>query len=178
MHSVRHGGSTTFETKSSYRRVARQGLPCYTAPLGIKRRATTLLKSNLIRSIEFGKAVAWRLKRAKVFQKQTVFVFTESWSRDRLMQGLLNRGKRHNNYDLLTVEIISAVGAKVCTFIPSKCLRGRLVCTLSETFLFVPWEFCRVYHFKIFHFQRFRTSNISISEDLLRDKRWSSHSTS
>ena len=60
-------GSTTFEAKSSYCRVARQGLPCYTAVaarLGFKRRATALLKSNLIRSIEFGTAVARRLKRA------------------------------------------------------------------------------------------------------------------
>ena len=56
----------TFETKSSYCRVARQGLPCYTAVarLGFKRRATAVLKSNLIRSIEFGTAVARRLKRA------------------------------------------------------------------------------------------------------------------
>ena len=45
---------------------ARQALPCYTtvARLGFKRRATAVLKSNLIRSIEFGKAVARRLKRA------------------------------------------------------------------------------------------------------------------
>ena len=68
MNWVRHGGSTTFETKSSYCRVARQGLPCYTAVawLGFKRRATAVLKSNLIRSIEFGTAVARRLKRALV----------------------------------------------------------------------------------------------------------------
>ena len=61
-----HGGSTTFETKSSYCCVAQQGLPCYTAVarLGFKRRATAVLKSNLIRSIEFGTAVAQRLKRA------------------------------------------------------------------------------------------------------------------
>ena len=61
-----HGGSTTFETKSSYCCVAQQGLPCYTvvARLGFKRRATAVLKSNLIRSIEFGTAVAQRLKRA------------------------------------------------------------------------------------------------------------------
>ena len=57
MNWVRHGGSTTFETKSSYCRVAR---------LGFKRRATAVLKSNLIRSIEFGTAVARRLKRAYV----------------------------------------------------------------------------------------------------------------
>ena len=64
MNWVRHGGSTTFETKSSYCRVARQGLPCYSAEaqLGFKRRATAVLKSNLIRSIEFGTAVARRLK--------------------------------------------------------------------------------------------------------------------
>ena len=56
----------TFETKSSYCRVARQGLPCYKTVerLGFKRRATAVLKSNLIRSIEFGTAVARRLKRA------------------------------------------------------------------------------------------------------------------
>ena len=70
MNWVRHGGSTTFETKSSYFRVARQAtrqsLPCYTAVarFGFRRRDTALLKSNLIRSIEFGKAVARRLKRA------------------------------------------------------------------------------------------------------------------
>ena len=54
--------STTFETKSSYCRVARQGLPCYTAVarLGFKRRATAVLKSNTIRAIEFGTAVARR----------------------------------------------------------------------------------------------------------------------
>ena len=48
----------TFETKSSYCPVARQGLPCYTAVarLGFKQRATAVLKSNLIRSIEFGMA--------------------------------------------------------------------------------------------------------------------------
>ena len=60
MNWVRHGGSTTFETKSSYCRVAR---------LGFKRRATAVLKSNLIRSIEFGTAEARRLKRA--FYKTT-----------------------------------------------------------------------------------------------------------
>ena len=55
-----------FETKSSYCHVARQGLPCYTAVarLGFKRRPTAVLNSNLIRSIEFGTAVARRLKRA------------------------------------------------------------------------------------------------------------------
>ena len=64
MNWVRHGGSTTFETESSYRRVARQGFPCNTAVarLGFKPRATTVLKSNLIRSIQFGPAVARRLK--------------------------------------------------------------------------------------------------------------------
>ena len=58
--------SATFETRSSYCRVARQRLPCYTAVarLGFKRRTTAVLKSNLIRSIEFGTAVARRLKRA------------------------------------------------------------------------------------------------------------------
>ena len=34
------------------------------ARLGFKRRATALLKSNLIQAIEFGTAVARRLKRA------------------------------------------------------------------------------------------------------------------
>ena len=34
------------------------------AQLGFKSRAITVLKSNLIRSIEFGTAVARRLKRA------------------------------------------------------------------------------------------------------------------
>ena len=57
MNWVLHGGSTTFETKSSYCRVAR---------LGFKRRATAVLKSNLIRAIEFGTAVARRLKRASL----------------------------------------------------------------------------------------------------------------
>ena len=54
MNCVRHGDSTTFETKSSYRRVARQGLPGYTAVarFGFKRRASAVLKSNLIRSID------------------------------------------------------------------------------------------------------------------------------
>ena len=68
MNWVRHGSSTTFETKSSYCRVARRGLPYYTAVarLGFKRRATAVLKSNLIRSIEFGTAAARRLKRASV----------------------------------------------------------------------------------------------------------------
>ena len=66
MNWVRHGGSTTFETKSSYCRLARQALPCYTAVarLGFKRRTTAVLKSNLIRTIEFDTAVARRLKRA------------------------------------------------------------------------------------------------------------------
>ena len=56
----------TFETRSSYCRVARQGLSWYTvvARLGFKRCATAVRKSNLIRSIEFGTAVARRLKRA------------------------------------------------------------------------------------------------------------------
>jgi len=43
----------TFETKSIYCRVAR---------LVFKRRATAVLKSNLIRSMEFGTAVARLLK--------------------------------------------------------------------------------------------------------------------
>ena len=56
MNWVWHGGSMTFETKSSYCRVAGQGLPV--ARLGFKRRATSVLKSNFIRSVEFGMAVA------------------------------------------------------------------------------------------------------------------------
>ena len=54
MNLVRHGSSATFETKSSYYRVARQSLPFYTAVarLGFKRRGTAVLKSNLIRSID------------------------------------------------------------------------------------------------------------------------------
>ena len=46
--------------------VARQGLLCYTAVarLGFKRRTTAVLKSNLIRSIELGTAVARCLKQA------------------------------------------------------------------------------------------------------------------
>ena len=57
-----------FETKSSFCRVARQGLPCYTAVarLGFTRRTTAVLKPNLIQSIEFGTAVARRLKQALV----------------------------------------------------------------------------------------------------------------
>ena len=47
MNCVGHGSSATFDTKSSYCRVARQSLP-----------------SNLIRSILFATAVARRLKRA------------------------------------------------------------------------------------------------------------------
>ena len=43
----------TFKTKSIYCRVTR---------LVFKRRATAVLKSNLIRSIEFGTAVARLLK--------------------------------------------------------------------------------------------------------------------
>ena len=56
----------TFETKSSCYRVARQRVRCYraVARLGFKRRTTAVLKSNLIRSIEFDTAVARRLKRA------------------------------------------------------------------------------------------------------------------
>ena len=74
MNWVRHSNSATFETKSSYRRVARQSLPCYTvvARLGFKRGATAVLtKSNLIRSIYFGTAVARRLNRA-YFQNCTL----------------------------------------------------------------------------------------------------------
>ena len=73
MNWVRHGGSTTFETKSSYCWVARQGLSCYmaVARLGFKRHAITVLKSNLIWSIELGTAVAWRLKRALIFLSQS-----------------------------------------------------------------------------------------------------------
>ena len=56
----------TFETKSSCCRVARQSVPRYrtVARLGFKRCATAVLKSNLIRSIAFGTAVARRLKQA------------------------------------------------------------------------------------------------------------------
>ena len=46
----------TFETKSSC---------CRVSQLGFKRRATAVLKSNLIRSIAFGTAVARRLKPTK-----------------------------------------------------------------------------------------------------------------
>ena len=81
MNWVRHGGSTTFETKSSYCRVARQGLPCYTAVarLGFKRRATAVLKSNSIRSIEYGTAVARRLKRASKRGLITPPIRNTSW---------------------------------------------------------------------------------------------------
>ena len=56
-----------FETKLNYCRVAWQGLPRYTAlvRLAFKCRATAVLKSNLIRSIEFGTAVAQCLKRGQ-----------------------------------------------------------------------------------------------------------------
>ena len=53
MNWVRHGSSATFENEVEL-------LPVN----GSKRRATTVLKSNLIRSIEFGTAVARRLKQA------------------------------------------------------------------------------------------------------------------
>ena len=51
--SSAYDSSATFETKSSYCPVARQSLPCYTAVArpGFKRRATAVLKANLIRSI-------------------------------------------------------------------------------------------------------------------------------
>ena len=61
MNWVRHGGSTTFEAKSSYRPTEAK---VWVARLGFKRRATAVLKSNLIRSIEFSTAAARRLKRA------------------------------------------------------------------------------------------------------------------
>ena len=82
MNWARHGGSTTFETKSSYCRVAQQGLPCYTAVarIGFKRRATAVLKSNLIRSIEFGTAVARRLKRALLSEFYTDWTTKTSYS--------------------------------------------------------------------------------------------------
>ena len=66
MNRVREGNSATIETKSNYCRVARQSLPCYTAVarLGFKRHATAVLKSSLVGSIEFDKAVARCLKRA------------------------------------------------------------------------------------------------------------------
>ena len=59
MNWVWHGGSTTFETRATavYTVVAR---------LGFKRRATAVLKSNLIRSIDFGTAEVRRLKRALI----------------------------------------------------------------------------------------------------------------
>ena len=56
MNWVRHGSSATFENEVEL-------LPCSTASCS-KRRATAVLKSNLIRSIEFGTAVARRLKQA------------------------------------------------------------------------------------------------------------------
>ena len=40
------------------------------ARLGFKRRATAVLKSNLIRSVEFGTAIARRLKRALLVKNQ------------------------------------------------------------------------------------------------------------
>ena len=95
MNWVRHGGSTTFETKSSYCWVARQGLSCYmaVARLGFKRHATTMLKSNLIWSIELGTAVAWRLKRALIFLSQSrVIKQTVSFS-------LMKSGKSSPNSD-------------------------------------------------------------------------------
>ena len=61
MNWVRHGSSATFENEVEL-------LPHSTAKLavlhGSKRRATAVLKSNLIRSIQFGTAVARRLKQA------------------------------------------------------------------------------------------------------------------
>ena len=53
MNRVRQGNSATFETKSSYCRVARQSLPCYTAVarIGFKRCATAVLKSSLVRHV-------------------------------------------------------------------------------------------------------------------------------
>ena len=61
MNWVRHGSSRTFETKSSYCRVARQSLPCYTAVarLGFKRRATAVLKSNSINLIRHGNSTTF-----------------------------------------------------------------------------------------------------------------------
>ena len=50
--SSARGTAMTFETKSGYCRVARQGLPCYTAVarLSFKRRATAELKSIWVNS--------------------------------------------------------------------------------------------------------------------------------
>ena len=61
MNWVQYGGSTTFETKSSYCRVARQGLHCYTAAaqLGFKCRLTVVLKSNSIISLRHGSSTTF-----------------------------------------------------------------------------------------------------------------------
>ena len=63
MNWVRHGGSTTFETKSSYCRVARQRLPCYTAVtrLGFKtsRYCRAKVEFNSINWVRHGSSATF-----------------------------------------------------------------------------------------------------------------------
>ena len=125
MNWVRHSGSTTFKTKSRYCRVARQGLPCYStvARLGFKCRATVVLKSNLIRSTEFGTAVARRLKRALDFYAKMLII------------GIVDRIKINSqscwshtfcklNVWLTSVSFINLHRQHVMSFIQWWCERG------------------------------------------------------
>ena len=125
MNWVRHSGSTTFKTKSRYCRVARQGLLCYStvARLGFKCRATVVLKSNLIRSTEFGTAVARHLKRALDFYAKMLII------------GIVDRIKINSqscwshtfcklNVWLTSVSFINLHRQHVMSFIQWWCERG------------------------------------------------------
>ena len=111
MNWVRHSGSTTFKTKSRFAR------------LGFKCRATVVLKSNLIRSTEFGTAVARRLKRALDFYAKMLII------------GIVDRIKINSqscwshtfcklNVWLTSVSFINLHRQHVMSFIQWWCERG------------------------------------------------------
>ena len=84
------------------------------ARLGFKRRATAVLKSNLIRSIEFGKAVARLLKRALlgsgILGRMVLSIFQISSSV--IAVDLLNVVKRFYN-SLFLIVFIQVCGSEL-----------------------------------------------------------------
>ena len=94
---------TAVAEKSSYCRVARQGLPCHTAVvrLGFKRRATALLKSNMIRAIEFGTAVARRSSTEQTTAK--VLVSKYSLKKTKMDHYFWNKSDAERRFNFLKI---------------------------------------------------------------------------
>ena len=82
------------------------GFELYSRWVSLKRRATAVLKSNLIRSIEFGTAVARRLKRPKT-QSQTSKTSESTASLSLVERWTVTEIRRQSNYSVLAYSLLT-----------------------------------------------------------------------